>query len=138
MKVVDKDGKRYVFDVIRKKYLLLTPEEAVRQQVIQWMMQAVGYPKAAISVEKAIAGSRRRYDMVIYKNSRPWMIVECKAPGVGVDQKVFDQIGHYNHLLKVPYLYVTNGEQHFILEIDFESGQYTFLKDMPDYVSEQG
>lgn len=137
MKVVDKEGKPYVFDVIRRKYLLLTPEEAVRQQVVHWMIEALGYPKGAISVEKTVVRgkSRRRYDLAIYNDREPWMLVECKAPGVGIDQNVFDQIGHYNHLLKVPYLLVTNGERHFILEIDFERGTYAFLSKMPAHPS---
>ena len=135
MKVVDKNGKRYVFDEIRKKYLVLTPEEIVRQQVIHFLTSSTGYPKASISVEKAISlhGKNRRYDIVVYAGSQPWLIVECKAASVKISQETFDQIGHYNMALKVPYLYITNGEQHYVLEVDASKKTYDFLDELPVY-----
>jgi hypothetical protein len=138
MKVVDKNGKRYIFDEIRKKYLLLTPEEEVRQQVIQFLIHRLDYPRAAISVEKSIrsGGRMRRYDIVVYAGTRPWLIVECKARSVALKQDTFDQIGQYNYALRVPYLYITNGDQHFVLQIDFETGNYEFLEKMPAYPSQ--
>lgn len=135
MKIVEKEGKQYVFDIIRKKYLVYTPEEKVRQQIIQWMIHELKYPKSNISVEKAIAinGRTKRYDIVVYKNAVPWMLVECKAENVAIQQTTFDQIGAYNIELKVPYLFVSNGSNHYILEIDFERKAYHYLQEMPRY-----
>ncbi|MEZ5008721.1 MAG: type I restriction enzyme HsdR N-terminal domain-containing protein [Chitinophagales bacterium] len=135
MKIVEKEGKTYVFDIIRKKYLVFTPEEKVRQQIIEWMIADLQYPKSNISVEKSISINNRvkRYDIVVYKNALPWMLVECKAESVKIKQETFDQIGAYNIQLKVPYLLVSNGSNNYILEIDFEQRKYSYLKEMPGY-----
>jgi hypothetical protein len=135
MKIVDKDGKRYVFDIIRKKYILLTPEEEVRQFIIQLMITDFHYPKAAISVEKSfqLNQRRKRYDIVVYQSEKPWLLVECKAPSVTVSQSTFEQAGYYNLELKVPYLFITNGQTNFIMEIDFTTRQYKYLAELPEY-----
>jgi hypothetical protein len=115
MKIVDKDGKRYVFDIIRKKYILLTPEEEVRQFIIQLMITDFHYPKAAISVEKSfqLNQRRKRYDIVVYQSEKPWLLVECKAPSVNISQSTFEQAGYYNLELKVPYLFITKRSNEF-------------------------
>lgn len=135
MKIVEKEGKTYIFDIIRKKYILFTPEEKVRQQIVYWMINDLNYPKAAISIEKSIKVNDRvkRYDIVVYKASNPWMLVECKAEKVKIKQETFEQIGAYNIALKVPYLYVSNGINNYILEVDFEKKAYNYLKKMPTY-----
>ena len=135
MKIVEKEGKQYVFDIIRRRYLRLTPEEEVRQQIVHWMIDKLKYPKSSISLEKAVNlhGTKRRYDIVIYSASLPWMIVECKAPSVKISQETFDQVANYNRALNVPFLYMTNAEQHYIVQIDPETKTYEFLKEMPGY-----
>ncbi len=133
MKIVEKEGKTYVFDIIRKKYVILTPEEKVRQQIVHWMINDLDYPIAYISIEKSIKLNDRikRYDIVVYKSSKPWMIVECKSEKVKIKQETFEQIGVYNMALKVPYLFISNGLVHYILEIDFKQKKYNYLAEMP-------
>lgn len=135
MKIVEKGNRPYVFDPIRKKYVALTPEEEVRQTVIGYLTDVLGYPRAALSVEKTIAlhGKARRYDLVVYAGNRPWMIVECKAASVALSQETFDQTARYNLALGVPYLYMTNSRQHFVVRIHAEAGSYEYLKDLPAY-----
>jgi len=135
MKIVEKEGKQYVYDAIRRKYLVLTPEEEVRQQVIHYMLEKLLYPKASISIEPVprVQGTQRRYDIVVYSDSKPWMIVECKAPSVKISQETFDQAANYNRNLRVPYLYMTNAKQHYIVELDLKCKTYEFLKEMPAY-----
>jgi hypothetical protein len=135
MKIVDKDGKRYVFDIIRKKYILFTPEEEVRQFIIQLMIDDLKYPKAAISVEKSflLNERRKRYDIVVYQNEKPWLLVECKAPSINISQTTFEQAGYYNLELKVPYLFITNGKTNFIVKIDLTTRQYQYLEALPEY-----
>ena len=135
MKIVEKDGKRLVFDIIRKKYVVLTPEEEVRQQVIHWMIEKLNYPKASISVEKTFHFNerRKRYDIVVYKDAQPWLLVECKSEKVKLDQGTFEQAGYYNLELNVPYLFITNGIRHFVLEINKDKPSVTFLSEMPAY-----
>ncbi len=135
MEIVEKNGKAYVRCLIRDRLMVCTPEEIVRQQVLHYMIEALEYPKSMISVEKTISvnNQARRYDIVVYADNQPWLITECKAERVPIDQKVFDQAGGYNIALRVPFLYVTNGKSHFVAAIDFESGKYDFLKKMPAY-----
>ncbi len=104
-------GKEYIFDAIRKRWVLLTPEEWVRQNFLQYMILVKKYPSSLIAVEKEIelADLKKRFDIVLYKNARPWMIVECKETTVALDRKVLDQVLRYNMSLKVPYLVITNG-----------------------------
>ena len=135
MKIVDKDGKRYVFDIIRKKYILFTPEEKVRQEVIHGLINHLQYPKAAISVEKAfkVYDRTKRYDIVIYKNEQPWMLIECKAEKVAINQETFNQAGRYNIELQVPYLFITNGKSNYVVKVDFENKKFNFLEELPSY-----
>ena len=109
---IKKEGrKEFIFDALRKKWLLLTPEEWVRQNFLQYMILVKKYPSSLIAVEKEIelADLKKRFDIVLYKNARPWMIVECKETTVALDRKVLDQVLRYNMSLKVPYLVITNG-----------------------------
>jgi hypothetical protein len=105
-------GKEYIFDAIRKRWVLLTPEEWVRQNFLQYMIQVKKYPASLIAVEKVIelVDLKKRFDIVLYKNAKPWMIVECKETTVALDGKVLDQVLRYNISLKVPYLVITNGD----------------------------
>ena len=125
----------FIFDIIRKKYLLLTPEEWVRQHWIHYLVLEKKYPRSRIAVEMSLKLNKlaKRCDIVVYgKNGSPQLIVECKAGGVKISQKVFDQIARYNLSLKVKYLVVSNGSKTFCCEIDFENGGYHFLEELPE------
>jgi hypothetical protein len=130
------EQRKYIFDFIRKKFVLLTPEEWVRQNFLKYLVEEKKYPASLIIVEKEfkLNNLSKRSDAVIYnKQGNPFIIVECKAPEVKIDQKVFDQIARYNMILKVDLLLITNGLQHFCCKLDLENGTYYFLKEIPDY-----
>lgn len=112
-RIREEGGKRWIFDRIRKKYVVLTPEEWVRQQVLQYMIEVLGYPAALISVEKQIrVGSRRRrYDIVVYREDAPWLIVECKSETEVLNDAVLRQLLAYTSSLRVAYLAITNGHE---------------------------
>lgn len=125
-----------VFDIVRKKQLLLTPEEWVRQHVLHYLHFEKGVPLSLIAVEQGIKlhGMQRRCDVVIYNTQGiPAMIVECKAPMVNITQEVFDQIARYNMVLKVGYLLVTNGLQHVSCSINHQEASYSFLAEIPGF-----
>lgn len=131
----DDQGRILVFDIVRKKQLVLTPEEWVRQHFLHFLIESGGYPKSNISIEKGLKlnGLQKRCDILAYHQGEPFLLVECKAPHIKLDQVVFDQIARYNHVLKVPFLAVTNGLQHIYAIMDFENNQYKFIKDLPQY-----
>ena len=136
IKLGEKDGKRTIFDILRQKYVALTPEEWVRQHFVHYMIMQKGYPKALLAneVELKVGNKRLRCDTLLYtRELRPRMIVEYKAPSVQLQQKTFDQISTYNLLLHVDYLVVSNGVQHYCCRMDYERQSYTFLQDFPDY-----
>jgi hypothetical protein len=129
-------GKKYIFDEIRRRFVLLTPEEWVRQHLVNFLVKVKNYPRALISVEKGfnLNRNRQRYDLLIYNNlGKPLMIVECKAPGMEINQQVFDQAGRYNNQHKAGYMLITNGIKHFCCSINIENRQYAFLSDIPDF-----
>lgn len=137
-KVAVKDGKRVIFDVIRRKYVALTPEEWVRQHFVHFLMEHKGYPQSLLAneVQVQLNGTRKRCDTVLYRRDlTARMIVEYKAPEVVITQKVFDQITRYNMVLHVDYLIVSNGLQHYCCRMDYESNSYSFLKEIPEYNS---
>jgi hypothetical protein len=113
IKIVQQDGLPFIWDGIRKKYVKLNPEEIVRQQCIQFLIEQCNYPKACISVEKKIKiGDRNlRYDIIIYKHAKPWMIVECKADSILIDESIFMQSLVYQQQLQASYILLTNGTQ---------------------------
>jgi len=132
------EQRKYIFDFIRKKYVILTPEEWVRQNFLKYLVEEKKYPASLIAVEKEfkLNNLSKRSDAVIYnKQGNPYLIIECKAPEVKIDQKVFDQIARYNMVLNVELLVVTNGLQHFCCKLDAENDTYYFLKEIPDYSS---
>jgi type I site-specific restriction-modification system R (restriction) subunit len=129
-------GKKYIFDEIRRRFVLLTPEEWVRQHIINFLVQVKNFPRNLISIEKGFNQNRnrQRYDLLIFNNlGNPMMIVECKAPGVEINQQVFDQAGRYNNRHKANYMLITNGVKHYCCMINLENRQYAFLNDVPDY-----
>ena len=131
------NGKRMmIFDVIRKKYVALTPEEWVRQHLVNYLVTEKGYPATLISVETPLKYARldKRSDLLVNdRNGQPLMLVECKAPEVAINQKVFEQIAIYNLTVKAPFLMVTNGLQHYCLSAATDSSPSHFLKEIPEY-----
>ena len=130
------EGTTQVFDVVRKKYFKLTAEEWVRQHVIHYLNTEKKYPFGLIGVERMIKYNnlRTRVDIVLYNTEGiPNMIVECKAPHMKITQDVFDQIARYNFQLKVKYLLVTNGLQHFCCSMDYEKNKISFLEQIPEF-----
>lgn len=128
--------KYFIEDCIRKDFFVFTPEEWVRQNFINFLINHHGYSKNYIKVEKQIKVNNRqkRFDILVYnKNATPFLLIECKAPEVKISQATFAQIAGYNMTLKVPYLIVTNGLQHFICKIDFENNSYEYLHEIPKF-----
>ncbi|KAB5491807.1 MULTISPECIES: type I restriction enzyme HsdR N-terminal domain-containing protein [Flagellimonas] len=135
-RVKNSQNRQYIFDGIRKKFVVLQPEEWVRQHVLHYLVFTKKFPKSLINVEKQLMvnGLKRRYDVVVFNpDGSIFLLVECKAPEVKVEQAVFDQIARYNYQLKSTYLMVTNGLEHYCCEMDHENEKYRFLKEIPDF-----
>jgi len=136
LKVTTKDGKQQVYDILRRKFVALTPEEWVRQLFVHYLIQHKGYPAECIGNEVSImlGRTKKRCDSVVYgQNAQPIMIIEYKSPQTEITQQVFEQISRYNIKLKVRWLLVSNGMQHYCCHIDYESGTYQFVEDIPPY-----
>jgi hypothetical protein len=134
------ENKVSIFDEIRKKFMVLTPEEWVRQHTVQFLLQEKKYPKSYINVEKLVKVNdiNKRYDAVVFKpDGTIFLLVECKAPEVKITQDTFDQIARYNLKLKAQFLMVTNGLNHYFCQMDFEKEQYVFLKELPTFTNNQ-
>lgn len=128
------ENKTAIFDEIRKKFVVLTPEEWVRQHVIQFLVTEMKYPKSWINVEKVIKinGLTKRYDIVVFNpNGSLFLLVECKAPKITLTQETFNQIARYNLTLNAQYLMVTNGLNHYFCQMDFQNEKYHFLQNLP-------
>lgn len=135
-KLKSNENKTLIFDNLRKKYVVLTPEEWVRQHFAQWMIQEKNYPISLIAIEKqlVINNLKKRTDIVVFSSEgHPNIIVECKAPHIKITQDTFDQIARYNLKLNANFLIVTNGLQHFFCKLDKENETYVFLRDIPEY-----
>lgn len=125
-----------IFDDIRKKFVALTPEEWVRQNLIRYLTADKRYPATLIAVEMPLdlGGTVQRSDVVLYQPSgKPLLIVECKAPEVEINQQVFDQVAAYNTKIGAEYILVSNGLRHFCCRSDAENKRYVFLKEIPSY-----
>ena len=136
IKIANENGHQTIFDVLRRKYVALTPEEWVRQHFVHYLIEHKGYPQALMAneIQLAIGNKNLRCDSVLYDRSlKPRMIIEYKAPTVNITQKVFDQITIYNMLLHVDYLVVSNGIKHYCCRMDYDNQKYLFLDDIPDY-----
>jgi hypothetical protein len=130
------ENKVSIFDEIRKKFIVLTPEEWVRQHTVQFLLQEKNYPKSHINVEKLVkvVDINKRYDAVIFEpDGAIFLLVECKAPEVKITQNTFDQIARYNLKLEAKFLMVTNGLNHYFCQMDFEKETYVFLKELPNF-----
>ena len=136
IKIKNDKGHQSIFDVLRRKYVALTPEEWVRQHFVHFLIEHKGYPKALMAneIQLTIGSKKLRCDSVLYDRTlKPRMIIEYKAPTVNITQKVFDQITIYNMLLHVDYLVVSNGIKHYCCRMDYANQKYLFLEDIPDY-----
>lgn len=125
-----------IFDRLRKKFVVLTPEEWVRQNFVNYLIEYKGFPVSLMVNEVAITlnNTRRRCDTVVYsKTAEPLVIVEYKASSVEITQQVFDQIVRYNMVLRAQYLIVSNGLNHYCCSIDYNNNSYKFIKDIPNY-----
>ncbi|NAS13120.1 type I restriction enzyme HsdR N-terminal domain-containing protein [Poritiphilus flavus] len=130
------ENKIRIFDLIRKKFVVLQPEEWVRQHTLHFLIFTKKYPASLINVEKQLKINKlnKRYDIVVYEpDGSIRILVECKSPDITVDQSTFDQIARYNLQLKARFLMVTNGLDHFFAEMDFEQEKYRFLQHIPDF-----
>ena len=135
-KITEREGKRQILDILRRSFVALTPEEWVRQHFVHYLLEHNGYPAALMANEVAITlnGTKRRCDTVVYDRLlRPRAIIEYKAPEVKITKEVFAQISRYNLKLKVEYLIISNGLQHYCCRMDYEKQSYTFLQEIPEY-----
>ncbi len=128
--------KKYIFDEIRRRFVLLTPEEWVRQHVVKYLVGVKNFPIVLIAVEKGFSHLRRkrRYDLLVFdRKGDPLMIIECKAPSVEISQQSFDQVSRYNLLYKAPFLLISNGRKHYCCQMNADYKQYKFLQEIPDF-----
>lgn len=131
----DDEGVK-IFDRLRKKFIILTPEEWVRQHFVNYLINHKGFPESLMANEIGITlnGTRRRCDTVVFdKHGSPMVIVEYKASSIVISQSTFDQIVRYNMVLHTRYLIVSNGMNHYCCRIDYDNMSYDFLKEVPDY-----
>ncbi len=136
LQIEEREGKRVVYDPIRRKHIIVQPEELVRQLFLQYLLQNKQYDKNRIAIEKGITinGRLKRFDMFIYrKDMSPFMLVECKAPTIKITEATFRQAAWYNFELKADYLLVTNGIHTHCCAIQHEEKQYTHLDFIPDF-----
>ncbi|MBT8257054.1 MAG: type I restriction enzyme HsdR N-terminal domain-containing protein [Bacteroidia bacterium] len=132
----NRENKALIFDEVRKKFVVLNPEEWVRQHCIQYLIQNKKIPKSLINAEKQLKVNdlNKRYDIVAFHpDGRIFLIVECKAPSVSINQETFDQIARYNLSLNADYLMITNGLDHYFCRMDFDNKTYHFLKEIPNF-----
>jgi hypothetical protein len=128
--------KTQIFDQTRKRYYVLTPEEWVRQHLVEFLVHELEFPRSLLEIEKSLTLNKmqKRADLLVRdKSGNPILLAECKAPDVKVTQKTFDQAGRYNMVFRVPYLLITNGVEHFCAQIDFSRNSFKFLRDIPSY-----
>ena len=136
IKLAGTPNRPTILDILRRKYIALTPEEWVRQHFIHFLINYKKYPATLLAneVELKVGQKRLRADTILYsKDLKPLMILEYKAPHITITQKTFDQISVYNMLLHVDYLIVSNGRQHYCCKMDYNSKKYLFLEDIPEY-----
>ncbi len=130
------DGKNVIWDIIRQKYVALTPEEWVRQHFVHYLIEHKGYPRTLMAneVQLNLNGTKKRCDTVLYQRDLSTkMILEYKAPHIEITQAVFNQITRYNIVLKVDYLVVSNGLRHYCCRMDYAHNTYSFLPEIPAY-----
>ncbi|MBR2637906.1 MAG: type I restriction enzyme HsdR N-terminal domain-containing protein [Bacteroidaceae bacterium] len=137
-KISTKDNKPVIFDDLRRCYVALTPEEWVRQHFVHYLIEQHNYPASLMANEVSLIlnNTKRRCDTVVYDRTlNPRIIIEYKAPSVKIDQKVFSQISRYNIVLRVDYLIISNGINHYCCRMDYINNTYSFIKEIPAYSS---
>ena len=132
-RIKEEDGKEWIFDEFRKQWVRLTPEEWVRQNMLQYLTQVKKYPASLIAIEKEIALGelRKRFDILVYKASKPWMIVECKEMNVPLDESVMKQVLNYNISVQADFVLITNGTDNYGFSL--QNGVAEQLLELPDY-----
>lgn len=132
------EGKPYIFDLLRRKYVRLSPEEWVRQHIVNLLLTHYTYPKALIRSEGGLIfnQTQRRTDVVVFdREGNPFLVVECKAPHIPLTQGVFDQVARYNHIHRAPYFVVSNGMTHYCCCVNHETADVQFMDDFPAFKS---
>ena len=135
-KLRDINNRQEIYDPVRHRFVALTPEEWVRQHLIAYLTLIKNYPVSIIGVEKQLRLNKlqKRFDLVVFgRNASPFLLVECKAPGVEITEKTFDQAARYNMLLQAEYFLITNGLEHYTCRIDYEHKQYIFIEEIPGF-----
>lgn len=138
IQLTQRDGKLQVWDILRQRFVRLTPEEWVRQHFVHYMINELGYPSSLLmnEVSLMVEGLSRRSDSVLYdRQLRPIMLIEYKAPSIPLGPKVLEQIVRYNYTMRVPYLILSNGLEHQAYYIDYDAMKYEVLTQIPEYAS---
>mgnify|MGYP004702821079 CR=1 FL=1 len=133
-RTIQKQKVELIFDEFRRRWVVLTPEEWVRQNFLKYLQEVKGCPKPLMAIEKVVEinGLQQRFDLLVYdRKGKPLMVAEFKAPEVAINQAVFDQVIRYNNSLMAPYILVSNGMEHFVCRIDFKGGSTEYLKEIP-------
>ncbi|MCC5939382.1 MAG: type I restriction enzyme HsdR N-terminal domain-containing protein [Lunatimonas sp.] len=136
LSIVESEGKRYVFDPIRKKELVLTPEEWVRQHLIYFLIEVMRYPKSLFVLERGLMYNQlaKRLDiLVVDRAGKPFLIIECKAPEVTLSQRTLEQVCTYNQRIQAKYIAVSNGLKHVVLGFSSQSQTYIPMKTFPEF-----
>ena len=131
LKLRNRNDKTETFDTIRKKWVLLTEEEKVRQFFTGYLINELKIPPSHISIERQIElhGLKKRYDIVVFnKEGKPYMVIECKASHIRLTQEVLTQVGRYNKTLKAEIIGVTNGRDSKFFKIDFDTDKITIIE----------
>ncbi len=132
-RIKEADEKEWIFDEFRKQWVRLTPEEWVRQNILQYLIRVKKYPASLIAIEKEIALGelRKRFDILVYKESKPWMIIECKEMNVTLDDAVMKQVLNYNITMQADFVLITNGTDNYAFAL--QNGKADPLTELPDY-----
>lgn len=139
--IIQRDGREMILDTLRHKYVVITPEEWVRQNFVKYLIESLGYPQGRTAIETGFMfqGMQCRADVLVYdKQGKALLMGECKAPEIKLKQTVFDQIGRYNTVVQADYLVVTNGLQHYCCQIDRQKNTYQFLDTVPHFDTIKG
>lgn len=136
-RIQEKDGTETIFDEFRKRWVTLTPEEWVRQNTLQYLTQIKQYPPSLIAIEKEIwlSDIKKRFDILVYRNSRPWMVIECKEMNVPISEQVLRQALQYNIALKTQFLVITNGVNIYVFFL--EEGNAEMMDAFPEWEEEK-
>ncbi|WP_018478251.1 type I restriction enzyme HsdR N-terminal domain-containing protein [Pontibacter roseus] len=137
-KIKQSGANSLIFDLLRRKYVLLTPEEWVRQHFLYYLTGTLSYPKSLISIERGTTYNKlqKRTDLCVYdQQGKPHLLVECKAAHVPITQDVVKQVSVYNQVLQARYVVITNGLEHYCWEVDFVTRQFKPLQEIPPFQS---